>query len=103
MESDRPALVLLHGVTMSGSAWQEVTPLLAADYDVHTPTAAGHRGGPPALRRPATISDTIDAAQRYLDDHDLDRPHLAGNSMGGWIAVELARDGIIPSARSLDR
>lgn len=101
MESDRPALVLLHGVTMSGSAWQDVVPLLSADYDVHTPTAAGHRGGPPAGRLPATISDTIDAAQRYLDEHGLDRPHLAGNSMGGWVAVELARRGRASSVCAL--
>ena len=86
---------------MSGSAWREVVPLLSADYDVHTPTAAGHRGGPPARQQPATISDTIDAAQRYLDEHGLDRPHLAGNSMGGWVAVELARRGRAASVCAL--
>lgn len=101
MGSGRSALVLLHGVTMSGVAWQDVTPLLTPDYDVHTPTAAGHRGGPAAYRRPATIADTVDAAQRYLDDHGLDRPHLAGNSMGGWIALELARRGRAASVCAL--
>ena len=101
METDRPALVLLHGVTMSGSAWQEVAPLLAREYDVHTPTAAGHRGGPAPARRPATFGDTVDATERYLDDHGLDRPHLAGNSMGGWIAVELARRGRAASVCAL--
>ncbi|PRC48650.1 alpha/beta hydrolase, partial [Mycobacterium sp. ITM-2017-0098] len=65
------------------------------------PTSAGHRGGPPPRRRPATISDTVDAAERYLDDHGLDRPHLAGNSMGGWIAVELARRGRASSVCAL--
>ena len=33
----------------------------------------------------------VDAAQRYLDEHGLARPHLAGNSLGGWVAIELAR------------
>lgn len=45
------------------------------------------------LRRPATMTDMVDAAERYLDDRGLDRPHLAGNSMGGYVAIELARRG----------
>ena len=35
----------------------------------------------------------VDAAERYLDEHGLARPHLAGNSLGGWVAIELARRG----------
>ena len=35
----------------------------------------------------------VDAAERFLDEHGLARPHLAGNSLGGWVAIELARRG----------
>ena len=35
----------------------------------------------------------VDAAERYLDEHGLARPHLAGTSLGGWVAIELARRG----------
>jgi pimeloyl-ACP methyl ester carboxylesterase len=35
----------------------------------------------------------IDAAEQYLDDHRLERRHLAGNSAGGFVAIELARRG----------
>jgi pimeloyl-ACP methyl ester carboxylesterase len=35
----------------------------------------------------------VDAAERYLDERGLARPHLAGNSLGGWVAIELARRG----------
>ena len=42
---------------------------------------------------PATIADMVDGAERYLDERGLDRPHLAGNSMGGFMAIELARRG----------
>jgi pimeloyl-ACP methyl ester carboxylesterase len=37
--------------------------------------------------------DVIDDAERYLDRRGLDRAHLAGNSMGGFVALELARRG----------
>ena len=39
------------------------------------------------------MSDVVDAAENYLDEHGLDRPHLAGNSMGAFMAIELARRG----------
>ena len=94
MASDKPPLVLLHGTAMSGNAWQDVVPLLSNDHEVFTPTALGHHGGPPVQRPPATITDVVDAAERYLDeDVDLEQPHLAGNSLGGFVAIELARRG----------
>jgi len=93
MSFDKPPVVLLHGIAMSGNAWQDVVPLLSNYHEVFTPTALGHRGGPPVQRRPATITDVVDAAERYLDERGLERPHLAGNSMGGRVAIELARRG----------
>jgi pimeloyl-ACP methyl ester carboxylesterase len=39
------------------------------------------------------MNDVLDAAEHYLDEHGLDRPHLAGNSMGAFMAIELARRG----------
>jgi pimeloyl-ACP methyl ester carboxylesterase len=90
---EKPPLVLLHPATSSGRIWQDVVPLLSEHHEVHTPTLVGHRGGPPVQRRPATISDVVDSAERYLDERGLDRPHLAGNSMGGGVAIELARRG----------
>ena len=43
--SSKAPLLLLHGVTMSSAAWDEVVPLLADDFDVIVPTLPGHRGG----------------------------------------------------------
>ncbi|WP_301800122.1 alpha/beta fold hydrolase [Nocardioides sp. ChNu-153] len=89
----RSPLVLLHGVTMSGLAWREVVPLLAEHHDVRTPTTMGHRGGRVPSRVPVTITDLVDDCERWLDQEGLDAPHLAGNSLGGWMALELARRG----------
>ena len=93
MPSDGSAVVLLHGLCDTASAWQDVIPRLRSYHEVYAPTAIGHRGGPPAPQRPATIHDVVDWAERYLDEHDLQQPHLVGHSMGGFVAIELARRG----------
>lgn len=93
MAPEKPPLVLLHPATSSGRIWQEVIPLLSDYHEVHAPTLLGHRGGPAPQRRPATGSDLVDSAERYLDERGLDRPHLAGNSGGAVGAIELARRG----------
>jgi pimeloyl-ACP methyl ester carboxylesterase len=91
--SDRETLVLLHGLTMSARVWHRTRPFLEPDFEVVTPTALGHAGGRTPARRPARIADVVDDAERTLDDLQIDRAHLAGNSMGGWVALELARRG----------
>jgi len=88
----RDPLMLLHGVTMSAAAWGPVVPLLADRFDLIVPTAAGHRGGP-AFSGKATISALVDDTERSLDERGLEAVHIAGNSMGGWMAIELARRG----------
>jgi len=87
---EKPAVVLLHPGSSSGRIWQNLVPLLSMHFEVHTPTLLGHRGGPSPQRRPATLTDIFDSAERYLDEHGLDRPHLVGNSLGGAVAIELA-------------
>jgi len=96
-----PPLVLLHGVTGSATMWRDAIGLLADDHNVVAPTALGHRGGRPAARRPARIVDVVDDAERLLDELGLQQPHLAGNSMGGWVAIELARRGRAASVCAL--
>jgi len=92
MGSGEP-LVLLHGVMGSERMWREVAPLLATDHDVIAPTALGHNGGPRSDHARTRYSDVVDAAERQLDQLGLDRAHLVGNSMGGWMALDLARRG----------
>jgi pimeloyl-ACP methyl ester carboxylesterase len=86
-------LVLLHGLGMSPRVWDDVRPLLADSHTISTPATLGHRGGRSPDRRPVTVSDLVDDLERTLDAHGLDRPHICGNSLGGWIAIELARRG----------
>ncbi|MEU2042312.1 alpha/beta fold hydrolase [Nocardia niwae] len=84
-------LLLLHGVTMSANVWCDVAGLMT-EFDLIIPTAPGHRGGP-RMDGPASISKLVDHAERLLDGKGLKSVHIAGNSLGGWVAIELARRG----------
>ncbi len=85
--------MLLHGILGSERMWSHVVPLLVGHYDVIAPTMLGHRGGRPATVRPARLEHVVDDTQRLLDELGLEQTHLAGNSLGGRVALELARLG----------
>jgi pimeloyl-ACP methyl ester carboxylesterase len=85
--------MLLHGILGSERMWRHVVPLLSAKHETIAPTALGHHGGRSANTRPARLVDVVDDAERLLDELGIATAHLAGNSMGGWVALELARRG----------
>jgi pimeloyl-ACP methyl ester carboxylesterase len=86
-------LVLLHGVTNGERVWHRVVPHLSEHHDVIVPVALAHHGGRKVTKRPVGHVDVVDDAERTLDELGLEAPHLAGNSMGGWVALDLARRG----------
>src|ERR1039457_6000148 len=94
-------LVLLHGITMSGRVWDRTIPFLKAHHQVLAPTLMGHHGGATPVERPVRLRHLVDDIERILDQSELDRPHFAGNSLGGWIALELAGRGRASSVCAL--
>lgn len=88
-----PPLVLLHGLYMSWPIWDSVIPMLERHHTVYAPTLAGHHGGPALPSDSVGIGGFADAVERQLDELGWDRVHLVGNSLGGWLAVELAQRG----------
>lgn len=87
-------MVLLHGFTAAWRIWQPVLADLAARYEVIAPTLHGHHGGPsyPA-EEPITFERSAEAAEALLDELGVGTAHFVGNSMGGGIALELAKRG----------
>jgi pimeloyl-ACP methyl ester carboxylesterase len=87
-----PPLVLIHGLGSSRAAWDPVVPQLAERFDVLTPDLPGFGESAPVPAgdepHPARLAAAV---ADLLDDLHLDRPHLVGNSVGGWVALELAR------------
>jgi pimeloyl-ACP methyl ester carboxylesterase len=87
-------VVLLHGFTAAWRIWHPILADLAARYDVIAPTLPGHHGGPtyPA-DRPITFEHSTDTIEGLLDELGVGTAHFVGNSMGGGIALELAKRG----------
>jgi pimeloyl-ACP methyl ester carboxylesterase len=85
-------LLLLHGFTDTWRTWELVLPALERRHDVLAPTLMGHAGGPPLPGGP--LDDALaDAVERAMDDAGFATAHVAGNSLGGYLALQLATRG----------
>jgi pimeloyl-ACP methyl ester carboxylesterase len=90
-------LVCVHGFTDTWRTWELVLPALERDRDVLAVTLAGHAGGPP-LEQPVSDALLADALERAMDEAGFQSAHIVGNSLGGYVALQLAARG---RARSL--
>jgi pimeloyl-ACP methyl ester carboxylesterase len=88
-------VVLLHGFTGHWRHWKPVLADLVARYEVIAPTLSGHNGGPayPTGMGLEKVADAGDSLERHLDELGVGTAHLVGNSMGGALAIELAKRG----------
>ncbi|MGO8962587.1 alpha/beta fold hydrolase [Mycobacterium sp.] len=87
-------LLLLHGIGAIWQAWSPVLPYLEPHHEVIVPTLHGHAGGPPLDSGVApSVQALVDGIEEELDRLGLPKVHIAGNSLGGWIGIELARRG----------
>jgi len=87
-----PPLLCLHGFMDTWRVWELVLPALERRHDVLAPTLAGHAGGPPIE---GEIGDAVlaDAVERAMDAAGFETAHIAGNSLGGYVALQLAARG----------
>lgn len=87
-------VVLLHGFTAAWTIWHPILADLVARYEVIAPTLPGHHGGPSyPIDQPISFERSTDAVERQLDELGVGDAHFVGNSMGGGIALELAKRG----------
>jgi pyruvate dehydrogenase E2 component (dihydrolipoamide acetyltransferase) len=80
-------LVLLHGFGGDLNNWLFNAEPLAADRTVYALDLPGHGG---STKQVADSADLAGAVRGFLDSQGIERAHLAGHSMGGLVAVELA-------------
>jgi pimeloyl-ACP methyl ester carboxylesterase len=93
-----PPLLLLHGLGSCKEMWRPVVPLLAPERDVIAVDLPGFGASPAG---PQTMAGLADAVAALADELGLERPHVAGNSMGGGLALELGARGRVRSACGL--
>jgi pimeloyl-ACP methyl ester carboxylesterase len=84
-----PPLVLLHGFLDTWRTWELVLPALERRHDVLALTLAGHAGGP-RIEGEMTNEVVADAVERAMDEAGFGIADLAGNSLGGYVALQLA-------------
>ena len=85
-------LVLVHPLGADRGVWEPVLDRLAEHHDVIAVDMPGF-GGSPELPGdvPATAATIASCLEATLDSLGLDRSHVAGISLGGWVALEFAK------------
>jgi pimeloyl-ACP methyl ester carboxylesterase len=87
-------LVLIHGIGHTWRGWRPMLAPLERGFDVLAVDLPGFGHSPPL---PPDVDSTpealADAVERAMDDAGFGRAHIAGNSLGGCIALEVARRG----------
>jgi pimeloyl-ACP methyl ester carboxylesterase len=87
-------LVLIHPLGAELVVWEPVLERVARERDVIALDLPGFGASAPlqngALPTPQVLAGSVAA---FLDEVGLGRVHVAGNSLGGWVALELAKSG----------
>jgi pimeloyl-ACP methyl ester carboxylesterase len=87
-------LVLIHGIGHTWRGWRPMLPLLEERFDVLAVDMPGFGCSNPL---PPSVDPTPEALADAVEDEmgraGFDRAHIAGNSLGGRVALELARRG----------
>ena len=92
-------LVLLHGLAHHAQGWRPVVDRLSTSFDVIACDLPGFGSSEPLPRGvDPTVPAYADAFAAWFAEIGIECPHVAGNSMGGAIALELAKRGAVASA-----
>lgn len=92
-----PPLVLVHFLGGHRQVWHPLLPRLSAGHEVVTIDLPGFGDSRPLSGSP-TLARLTDAVAGTIAELGLDRPAVAGISLGGGIAIELARSGLASAA-----
>ncbi|MCX5337694.1 MULTISPECIES: alpha/beta fold hydrolase [unclassified Streptomyces] len=95
-------LLLLHGIGHHRQAWDPVVDILATEREVIAVDLPGF-GASPGLPDGLTydLATTTAVFGAFCEALELDRPHVAGNSLGGLLALELGREKLVRSVTAL--
>ena len=86
----KPAVMLLHGSCSNSAFWFNDIMALMNDYHVFAADIPGEAGNSSEFRLRLDTPDYADWMAGVLDALSLPRASIAGNSLGGWMALKFA-------------
>lgn len=84
-----PLLILIHGITNSSASWEPILPLLERDFTVIAPDLLGH-GDSAKPRGDYSLGSFASLLRDFMLALGHDRATVAGHSLGGGIAMQMA-------------
>jgi pimeloyl-ACP methyl ester carboxylesterase len=95
-------LLLIHGLGASASVWDPVLPLLEEERQVVVLDMPGFGTAPPLAEGVEPTAANLGAAlAERLAALGIERPHVAGNSLGAWVGLEMGRAGTAASVTAI--
>ncbi|MGB7685075.1 MAG: alpha/beta fold hydrolase, partial [Solirubrobacterales bacterium] len=98
----REPLLLIHGLGGSKRVWDPVVDLLSAEREVIVLDMPGFGDAeqlPPEVE--PTAANLAAALHEQCVALGVERPHVAGNSLGAWVGLEMGRAGWATSVTAL--
>lgn len=89
---EAPALVLVHGFSADKDNWLLYARHFTRRYRVIVPDLPGFGEHDRSLDLDYSIAAQANRLREFLDALGIERPHLAGNSMGGYLILQFAVD-----------
>lgn len=87
-----PVLLLLHGLGASSFSWRDNLGPLAGHFRVVAPDLPAHGCSPAPLHEDYRAASLSRGVMDFLDRQGIARAAVAGNSLGGGLALFLARN-----------
>ncbi|MDP1851838.1 MAG: alpha/beta hydrolase [Candidatus Planktophila sp.] len=91
IDPTRPPLVLIHGLGSAATAFKPTLAELSKNFRVISVDLPGHGQSPYSKSQamdPASLGEAI--FETVKSEYGIEKFHVVGNSLGGWIALEMA-------------
>lgn len=85
-----PALVLVHGLGSAATIWKSLIPALKNHFTIYAIDLPGHGHAGLDVNEsldPKSLAHSIISFMK--NKYEVSQMHVAGNSLGGWIALEM--------------
>jgi len=94
-------LLLLHGLGGTRVMWSPIIEALAAEREILAPDLPGFGDSDPLEDVSPSPANMAVALAEFCESEGILRPHVAGNSLGGWVALEMGKAGYAASVTTL--